>query len=143
MNDCECQIVAWSIEWEGTITLADMNFHNTISPRVSIENTDKELLDAFMEIVKIGTIRLCKRKRDTVGNNRCHYIWQVSNFSDVKSLLEEILPYLISKKQQAELVLNLCTSRTSKDRNSPYTEEDWEYCDLIHRLNKRGKKELS
>ena len=137
MNICERKIVAWSIEWEGSIQLNSAsrgkggNYH--IVPRVSIVNTSEELLETFREIVKVGYVNPIKY----------YFIWQLHRQGDIREFLEEILPYLITKKLRAEAVIAYCELRLSHSSlRHPYTEEEWELTDLVCRLNKRGKEAL-
>jgi len=55
----------------------------------------------------------------------------------VKFFLEQIKPYFVAKKDQAELMIKFCESRIDNPR-APYTQEEIEIYNRIRELNRRG-----
>jgi len=97
------EIIAWSIAWDGYITIQCRNSNNVrkYQPVVAVSNTDLVLLSRFQKMAGIGNITHC-------GNR---YDWRISNLTDVYNLLIEIIPYLPAKEKRAELFLAFCESR--------------------------------
>jgi hypothetical protein len=56
---------------------------------------------------------------------------------DVLVFLEMLLPYLIIKRRQAELVIEFCKSRLAKPNHAPYDERELEVFAEVKRLNER------
>ena len=71
-------------------------------PRLQVGNTSKELLDLFVATFK-GKLTL--EKRLTQGGKE-FYHWSIYGVPMVKAL-EAMLPYLIIKREQAKLVIEL------------------------------------
>ena len=60
------------------------------------------------------------------------------------SLLEQLMPYLIVKKNEAELVvsfykLRLIERGSARGRNAPYTEADWQFIEKWKKLRQAGR----
>jgi hypothetical protein len=72
---------------------------------------------------------------------RAMYCWAIGN-QGCQRVLEEVLPFLIVKKKQAEFCLKLCAEKQS-GRSVPLTEEEIAYRTSLYLsckdLNKRGK----
>jgi len=74
--------------------------------------------------------------------------WELFRLSEIRSFLQAILPYLIIKKKQAELMVAFCNSRLDRlnnvknNRLAQLTKVELGLLDEIKRLNKyeRGTK---
>jgi hypothetical protein len=100
--------LAGLIDGEGMITI---NFYGTrprprMRPLISIANTDKDLITWVR--TRLGGVTLKYRGEKARYDL---YTVQIARLLDVKSLLEQILPFLKAKKKQAELVLKWCEKR--------------------------------
>lgn len=117
MNEREKEIAALSIEWEGSITLSEQSMGESnkyvyIRPCVTISNTRRELLDFMQDLTGFGHID-GPYYRKGKENAKPTYLWRIRDYEGVKSFLEEILPYLITKQEQAELTLAFCKEKLS------------------------------
>ncbi len=107
----------------------------TLFPIFRITNSNKEALEKINEFVK-GDIR--SNGRDRNSNHKQVYRIEVIKLERIKEILKEIKPYLIIKKQQAELMINFCNRRLKADVKN-YTEDDFKFPELFSKLNKRGR----
>ena len=125
-------IAAWVIAAEGCITLTihkysqgPAYYESWISVGQKTEN--KQFVIEFKKIVGVGKIYKC-------GKNT---IWSINKFEYIKYVLENILPYLPIKRQQAESLLEYVNSRISRPRHkAPYTQREREIAEEIRELNK-------
>ncbi len=146
------EFIALAIEFEGCISIGKtINKYDTISysVKVGVQNTSKELLEYFKEKAKFGTII-----GPVIHENNKHkdsYNWRM-NKKEIIEHLPKILPYLIIKQRQAELIIeiyNITYSKrkyyklSNKSRHEMYTWEEQLTMELIYKeckeLNKKGK----
>lgn len=106
--------LAGIIDGEGTIGCYFYHDRGNQSPRygIWIVNTDKRILDQCKTTIhEIGLEKVFMGIRNYKPTNfkktpsKVWYI-QISRKADVKTLLETITPLLISKQEQAQLILN-------------------------------------
>jgi hypothetical protein len=127
-----------------------------LNPLFTITNTDD---NSILETVKIcEKIGAPLRIRRMVSNKvkKPYYICDVNALSKVKKLLDTLLPYLITKKSRAELMLRFINSRLKRWRefkendgfnemklgkDVPYNNEEISVAEEIRRLNNRGSSE--
>jgi hypothetical protein len=158
LNEFDIGFLVGMIEGEGWIGIAGQirgrkaGVAFKFTPRLSIVNTQLSLLKKCMEITGMGKIWKSTYKRSSVERER--YQWVIWNRIDLYRLLKMLIPYLITKKRQAELVVKFIELRAAqphwvvkKDNNgrilSHYgaqklTEEQKEIIRELHRLNARG-----
>jgi len=99
--------IAGIIDGEGCITICRRKIKRLktgnwyYEPQVIISNTYRGLLDFCVEYYGgwIATLRKCKREHTTA------YQWKTTG-DEMRSLLKDVLPYLIVKKRQARVVLS-------------------------------------
>jgi hypothetical protein len=130
--------IAGFIDGEGSIALykhKDIRVKKgyTLHPMFDIVNTNLEVLKAINNLVN-GKI---KYKTKQIGCKQV-YLIQLQDYKQIKSILEILLPYLIVKKKQAELMIEFCNSRL-KSNGKKYSERDYKIVDLFSKLNKRGE----
>lgn len=109
-------------------------------------NTHLETIIALKNMIGFG----CVRKRNVysyTGNRK--ETWNIS-FSprQLKILLKAISPYLITKRQQAKIMLDyLNTLKWGRGLNNPLSEKEIEYREslfvIFKRLNRRGVQNKS
>jgi hypothetical protein len=110
LSQLELGYVIGLIEGEGTISLSYHGHSNDYRKRrrwdvyVKISNTDKRILENVKSIVGAGNIRLHDRKIKR-PKSKPEYCWSINQHSDIEKLLEQIGPFLIIKKEQANLAL--------------------------------------
>jgi len=70
---------------------------------IIVVNTDERVIRAIRDYFNFGRV---KRESPKQENHRTRYIWQVSSWQAYE-VLEKIKPYLIIKKEQAEIAMRL------------------------------------
>lgn len=152
LNDFDLGFIVAFIEGEGCIfinTVRRKKYPNKIYhyPCISICNTDKELIEKVTKILG--------KKADMVlrsTNNKKHkgiYQFSINKILDIYQILKTIEPHLISKKEQAKLVMEFIENR-NKNRKRwsigengmyvpvDYTKKQKEIVKQVKQLNKRG-----
>jgi transcriptional regulator with XRE-family HTH domain len=113
----------------------------SLSPSIQVTNNCLEFLLALNE--KLGVCCSTYLQKYTNPKHKTTYHWQLKGVYQVKSLLEQITPYLIVKRKQAELVLEYCLSRLDGlmklTAQCPYTEREIELAEEVWKLN-AGKR---
>ena len=120
--DCE----GW-IGYRATITKTGPGYWMSIG----VGNTNKKLIDRLMKLTGFGVVRFVNNKGT---RNKDQWHWNMWRQDEVRSLLMAVLPYLILKRTQAELLLS------TPGRNVVDKERRAELYKLIGVLNKRGRK---
>lgn len=127
--------LAGFIDGEGSIMLYGRR--DKVALKLSISNTSKPVLDWVEDITGVGKVML-HRKAD----HRIRTTWMYqSNSEAAESVIEQILPYLIIKKEQAKLALE-----TQERLRNPALNADrvWqqEYIAQMRSMNKRGPNQM-
>lgn len=92
----------------GTVKHKDKTYTHFI-PQVSISMTHKGTMDYLVRELNVGIYRPIQR-----GKWRTQYYLCVSKRKEIQSVLTVLLPYLRTKKEQAEMMLSFCDNRHSK-----------------------------
>ena len=140
--------LACFIDCEGSIQLTR---HHKKTPtlyhaRVGASLTDAKLVERTQEILrKMGCNPHIYQYKLNNENAKPVYMIQFMRFSQIRRVLEAILPYLIVKDAQARLLLDFINRRTKNGqdsgRNRPYTVEEQTIWGKMKRLNVRGISE--
>lgn len=103
----ECQVkdltdiqAAWlgaMVEAEGSLYISPKSKSDC---RVSVCNTDVEIISAFLRIVGTGGIVMNK------GTNRPVWVWNLSRARNTIKFLEQIRPYMAGKGSKADKILS-------------------------------------
>lgn len=89
----------------------------TLGCNVRIHNTNLDLLNNINQIF-LGKLYCSSKKNKT-------YVWQINDKEKIVFFLQELLPYLIVKKDRAIKAIEFCKSRINRIRfKSPYTKEE-------------------
>lgn len=107
MSERDLSYIAGIIDGEGCISICSTNpSKETQTPShwclINVTNTDYRLISYLQSYFKAGSISTRKSK----GNRKEAYSWVV-NGSNAMRVAEELLPYLLLKKEQAELLIEL------------------------------------
>jgi hypothetical protein len=136
--------VAGLVDGEGTVTITQQTKYKKQTSQyrtwVYIVNTYKPLIELLKRDLGGSTDVNYDRKRITALRKKPLHRWRVMSHSDVKKILEMVLPYLVVKRRQAELVLQFVKSRQSRPQNTPYTEEETALYKQVRALNARLKQ---
>lgn len=115
---------------------------------VFVGNTDKRMIDLVSSVLGEIGVKACPTIYQS--KTKCWnvmYNITVSKRSEIVRLLQHIYPYLITKRDRANLMLRWCNSRLEQEKKSPnhrdmvWTTEDEEVFLKMKELNKRGKKD--
>lgn len=139
--------LAGVIESDGSIYigLASRNYPHP-QPVVTICNTNRLLLERTSNILRCIAIEpyIRELRRQNRPESKPVYQIDVQTQSRCKKLLEAILPYMFSKKAQADLVLEFINSRFSRGvtrgnsiRNS-YSKRELSIVRDVRMLNQKG-----
>lgn len=103
MTEVEKAYLAGIFDGEGTIGYYD--YRKRHESTVMITNADPRIMTWILEKIGYGCVTTIRKAYD----RRKHIVhhWRISNRPRVKDFLEAIVPYLIIKKDQAELLLEL------------------------------------
>lgn len=110
MTEVEKAYLAGLVDGEGCISITSSSTPNkkscSFSVSLSVSNTDIELLNHIVAITGIGKITLSSRSRksrELFPQWKPVYLWRVFAV-EMRLLLPIILPYLVGKRQRAQLV---------------------------------------
>ena len=130
------------LEGEGTITITSQG-HNHYTPRVSLANTELELLSkAYRILKKLGlkpVFRKYMRIKSQIGEKPLHQLY-IKGMKCVYPLLISIVSDLTGRKQKlAKLVIKYCESRMGKVHKAPklrkYSPYEMKIIEEVHNIN--------
>lgn len=124
--DVQLAYIAGIVDGEGCIDTFKSGDRVTYQPRITVVNTNKEVLQ-FIIAVFGGTVTT----RSKVARCKQTYSWTRGGLPAAE-ILERLLPYFIIKKRHALLAIQLVSCPTSKD---------YEIVKEISKLNRRGDDE--
>lgn len=117
-------IDAWAagfIDGEGSFTIAKhFNGEHNYKPSLQVSQTKIEPLELLQEHFKMGSIYELPRK--TTKWNIC-WRWSVHSASSLKLIIPRLLPFLIVKREEAEIVLKFCDLIGYKGERKKYMEK--------------------
>lgn len=147
MTKEQCAYLAGLIDGEGTISISHNKTQSegSYSMVMRIYNSDKRMCDWVYKVVNIGGVSKCHRVKS--WDNPKHkpiYHWHTSN-NGMRKILPQIIPFLVIKKEIAEIVLEWLEKYGRKKLSGKYlTFEDgqWkkEKYEYLKTLNYRGIK---
>lgn len=145
MKKEDYKTVAWSIEFEGSISIikskrkVQIQGFNLI-PTISLYNTDHELITNFQKMVGCGRIDKRLRRKEQHSNE---YIWRLVNSKKIILLVDKILPYAPTKKfkRKCEIIREYCISKGGIRIHKQYDKNEINLFKKIKSLNMKGKNE--
>lgn len=137
LSEEAAKIAAWSIFWEGSITIEKYtrNGHAYLRPLILLGNTNREVLQKFRDLVGVGGIYLNQTLRPDRKRNQPYYQWSIRAVPQCLSFIQEIRPYLPGKQSQADSLIEFCQERLGKGR--AYTPTQIRAFQTIRRENRR------
>jgi len=136
LSPTDAAYIAGIIDGEGNISLHmyDGKGRTTkvLRPRVGVTNTSLELLEWLRKVIGFGYIDRHKESSEHKDTWR----YGLYSVNDIRRLLEDILPYLVVKREQAELLLTFCKEHVSY---RPATEVEIEIYYDLKELNRKGR----
>jgi len=152
MDEKTALVAAYSICWEGCISVSFTKkehkgkIYPYFVPNIQISGTNEDLLRSFLSLVNMGKVYKVNRKGI---KQKPVYIWRLSGAKNMQIFCEEVIPYLPTKRRQAELMIEFCKRRVggqtvhNKDGyHSRYTFREVEIWEEMKQLNKRGVTRL-
>lgn len=104
--------LAGFFDGEGTVSLIQFigHGHQQYASRVFVTNADKPMLDMFVHYFG-GKVREHQKP-----NKQC-YRWELAKNTDREHFILQILPYLIVKKEEADIVLEFLRLRSTEAKS--------------------------
>jgi len=131
LNSSELAYIAGIVDGEGCITRAGKHL------RTSICNTDRRLIDRLKELLGEGVTSYLKRERSE--KHKTGHVLVIGRAADNKRLLELLLPFLIVKREQANLAIKFYESRFERGQSNVLNREEIDIQERIIELNRRGR----
>jgi hypothetical protein len=136
--------LAMLVECEGSITIGMCPPSKTrnrpaLAPAVDITNTAVGIIDEAKDtLTREGINFSVKRERCCAGvGAKRRFDLNIHGFDRVQMVLNALLPFLRSKRPQAELLLEFIRSRRCAVAKSAYSDREWEIVTDVRRMNKR------
>lgn len=111
-------------------------------PQVGIYNTDTRLMEALKDRVGTGSV-YAHTRTPKENQKKTSYRWNL-NATQIRALLPSVLPWLILKKEQAELLLEACSlieaNKTGRPPEEAVRLRVAEIADTIKHLNRKGRE---
>lgn len=124
----EKRLIALGIDFEGTIGIGSWG-KNYIQPYVVLASTHKKLIDAWLEIVRVGNVH-CNIHNSKINPKWSDgYQWRICARESVLHFLRQIEPYLIAKKEQARVLIKALKGEIPPEQAKK----------IIKKLNQRGR----
>jgi hypothetical protein len=131
ISEMTCEAVyGWAggiLDGEGSINASLNNSNsndNRININVTVTNTDPRIPVALKEIFGIGNFHIEDRRSQinrVIRARQPLYYWRLSSVPTIMQVLTQIRPYLVIKREEADLMLQLCSqmdgSRGEKGRS--------------------------
>ncbi|HZO69391.1 MAG TPA: LAGLIDADG family homing endonuclease [Kribbellaceae bacterium] len=140
--------IAWAaglFEGEGCITIFEQKQNVLPLIRLSVQMTDRDVLERFCRIVECGRVQVAHRAPR--GNRKPTFGWSIGNRPDVERILLEFLPWLCERRAaKARLTLAEIAKldRRCRSCNKPFRarRHDTHFCGITCRnrwnyLNRR------
>ena len=146
-TDIELSWLAGIIDGEGHIGISRMMSHRdkpTLNPRISIGNTNVLIISQVCKILDKIPISGHIEKRQKGGkdgekNWKEAWVVQLSQIEKINAFLTKILPFLVGKKAQAELVQRFTESRMKNRKyGAGYSDEEVSLYQQMAGLNAKG-----
>jgi len=123
------------IEGEGCFNLNLRKGRRHPRPRLQISNKDLNLLRKAQKILG-GRIR---KLRDSKYGGAVYNL-VISNLLALYLILKTLLPFFISKKEQAKILLSFCKLRLNMPRFAPVHPKEIAFYNKLHELNSSKKR---
>ncbi len=143
--------VAGIWDGEGTITIVKQRRKESkggsviLFPKFTMENTNIVLIEKVCEIFdSLGVNFYINVRNKKADKHKDRFVINVCRLTEIKKICEILIPYLVSKKSQAKLLLRFVTSRIERldiakkkhinKLSANYYEKD--LCETIQSKNK-------
>lgn len=111
---------------------------NHFQPKVDMSNTDERLIDWLKtRLSSLKPFVETKPARDLTNQKPVHHL-MLFGPERISIFLEQIIPYMIIKKEMAEILLKYTKSRLGLRKGSPYTIDPEKTYQLLRSMNQKG-----
>lgn len=141
--------------WDGEGTFSIYYSNNHYVGRLTLTNTSDSMINEIVKILDKSNIKghLWYEEPRTNKHKACWHV-TINKLNNVKTAIELMMPYLVNKKPNAEILLRFVLSRLKYQRKpikdektgriigmsgNSYTEEEKTFYEQIRRLNKTGQ----
>lgn len=129
--------LAGAIDCDGTISLKlskRKSGNLSIAPYIGFYNTNKAVIDWMQQHLNEHIVTTLRVRINPISQ-KLLYNFKVNSMSAIARVLRTILPYLVQKTRQAEIVLLYCENHPFYTPASP---DELDYVTEIRLLNRRG-----
>lgn len=139
--------IAAAIDGEGTIGIHKGDQYGNYKPCIKIFNTELKFINALSSMLKMQDIPhyiyISNPKRAKTIYKELYTI-AITGYKRVKTALEKITPSLYSKRERAEILMEIIKSRleipmTHKNQLRQYSLKELALIEQMKTLNQRGK----
>lgn len=146
------EVTATTLAWlagfwdaDGSIALfthTEKNGRKKICPSLVATNTDQNTIAHIAEVLdSMGTSFHLFERTSKNTKHKTSYQLSTRNGAYIKVVLEAMLPYLVTKRAQAVLLLRYLNKNGRADgtgKSTKYTQDDWDTQEQVSLLNRRG-----
>lgn len=130
------------IDGEGMVTAISRSERNRKNkayiPRISVVNTNQTMINECLKIFENVNISIYIQTKKGKGTWKTKIEIIISGYKRVHKALPILIPYIRTKKRQAELLYELCISRLQKKSRESYSEYEFKLGNQIRDLNRNG-----
>jgi len=130
LSDTEAAYMAGLIDGEGSFNISPAGGQR-LNVSLAVANTHKPMIEKLCDDAGVGVVNAHQYRE---GQNNTLWNWSVNSRVHLNVLLPKILPFLIVKKRQAELVKKFCQRRI---KGIYISDGDWKLRDLVMAENNR------
>lgn len=125
---------------EGTIGLYRyiVGKHVVLKPRFQITTTSSRLVKRILDILEPIGVRLYVSQAEQRPNWKEKYVLATVKHEACETVIRLLMPYLVEKTPQAELLLGFLASRKTSKYGDGYSEEEYAALDALKETNFRG-----
>ena len=134
-----CIWVAAILDGEGFLSFSISKRNGLMTPFVGMGNTNKVLTDTFSKRCKTLGVVFGYSSDPRKGVHKNIHRVQLQNHAGITLLLNQVEPFLIIKRMQAQLILLFCGSRTARGPKAPYNTVERKAVFCTRQLNKKGR----
>ena len=136
--------VAGIIEGEGTFSLSKSvdqrhgKHYTSFHPQIIIVNNNLQLLEFCQDIIG-GAIY---EKQEPKGSYPFHgkvFDLRICGQRKILNAIANLLPFLVSKKREGELLYEYCLSRINSPAKQPYAEREKEIHRVLCGMHSKGR----
>jgi len=132
---------------EGSITMfvaQERNKAPKIIPTLVLVNTNAHIVNEALNIISEIGARFHVFERPENKKHKACFQLTTRNMGHIKAVLGALIPYLVGKKPQAEMLLRYVNRRmeladkTGRTTHLGYDDDDWSMQRAVQALNRRG-----